>query len=675
MAFFVYPCLKYPVMFTGICMFANSCMIMKTAWKFPLFIVALFTWIVAVSSCANMGMPQGGPRDTIPPVLLKTDPVYKSVNFKGDEVRLTFNEYMNTEEIGEILVISPPMVKKPSILTKSKTLIIGFNEELKDSVTYSLDFKNSVADNNEKNPIENFRFSFSTGPVYDSLKVAGQLSNAFNLEPVENGLVFLHRNLHDSAVYRVKPDYIAKTNKEGEFMIDNIAPGKYNIFALNDANNNLIYDEGAEELSFYDSLIVPSAEFIAEPDTVITGPDTIVVFGHTHFYPDQVFLNQFTEDLFEQYLESYKRNSRHKCTFVFNEPVKDTFSLRLLNYEPSPNWYLNEFNENWDSLTIWIADTLAAKLDTLVAEVSYFQIDSLEQLFVGKDTVTLSFHDPEKERQQKRKKAKDDEPEEPKPVEQFDWQTSLSGANIEINKNLGIFAPEPVLWFDSTMISLYHIEDSLKTPLRFRFERDTTEWRRFNIVYPWEPATAYALDIDSAACFNIFGISSRKFTVKFNTREEDYYGTLELKLSNVEMPVIVQLLANDEGEKVVEERFANTDGLVLFDFLLPEKYKIKVIFDKNSNGKWDTGSYQDKIQPERVMYINQVHKVRSNWEESLVWDIGPDVIFIKKISDPELEEKQRKEAEEKARQDQEQENRQPVQNVIQGSGSGGGIFR
>jgi hypothetical protein len=226
------------------------------------------------------------------------------------------------------------------------------------------------------------------------------------------------------------------------------------------------------------------------------------------------------------------------------------------------------------------------------------------------------------------------------------------------------------------MILLYSAEDTLKTPLKFKFEKDTSEWRRYNIIYPWEPAKAYALSIDSAAGYNIYGISSKKLAQKFETREEDFYGTLELKLSNVKMPVIAQLLTNDNDEKVVLERIASKDGSVLFNFLLPDKYKIKVIFDQNSNKKWDTGSFQDKIQPERVMYINQVHKVRSNWEETIAWDLSPDNLFVKKIRDIELEEKQRKEAEEKARKEKEQENKpQMQQNMMPGSGGAGGVFR
>ena len=143
---------------------------MKIKGKIPFFIVAALAWIVIISSCANLGMPVGGPKDTIPPVLLKTDPVYKSLNFKGDNIKLTFSEYLAIEDISEAIVISPPMVKKPIIRTKSKTLVIEFNEDLKDSSTYSLDFKNSIADNNEKTNSKIFVFRLA--PVLFSIRYA-----------------------------------------------------------------------------------------------------------------------------------------------------------------------------------------------------------------------------------------------------------------------------------------------------------------------------------------------------------------------------------------------------------------------------------------------------------------------------------------------------------------------
>lgn len=643
---------------------------MKIKGKIPVFIVAVLAWIVIVSSCANPGFPVGGPQDTIPPVLLKTDPGYKSLNFKGDNVKLTFNEYIATDEIAEALVISPPMVKKPIIRTKSKTLVIEFNEDLKDSTTYSLDFKNSVADNNENNPLENFRFSFSTGNVFDSLRVSGMLMNAFNLEPIEKGLVMIHSNLHDSAVYRVRPAYIARTDKKGLFMIDNIAPGKYHLFSVMDGNNNFLYDEGAEEMAFEDSLIVPTSEFIVETDTIYTATDTIVVMGHTHFLPEPVYLQQFTENIFDQYLKSSERNTRNKCTIVFNESVKDSFQLNLIG-NSTTGWYQTEYNENVDSLIIWISDTTIAKMDTLFMEVCYLQLDSMNQLYLQKDTLEMNFADKEDDRSKKKKKP-DDENDKPEPIVQFNFQTDISSSIVELNQNIGISSVEPIKFFDSTKVFLYWAEDTLKTPLRFSFAKDTSEYRKYNISHKWIPGTNYLLEIDSAASTNIFGITNRKLSTKFTAREEDYYGTVTLKLTGVEMPVIIQLLTNSADEKVIEQKITNQNGNVVFDFLKPEKYKVKVIYDRNANGKWDTGSYQDKYQPERVTYINEVLKVKSNWEKEMTWDLKPDITFVKNIRDFEEEEKQRKEAEEKARKEKEKgQSSEQMQNFMQGGGSSG----
>jgi len=646
---------------------------MNIKGKIPIFIVAVLAWIVIVSSCANPGMPVGGAKDTIPPELVKTDPGYKSLNFKGDNIKLTFNEYIATEEISEALVISPPMIKKPVIRTKSKTLVIEFNEELKDSTTYSLDFKNSVADNNEKNELENFRFSFSTGYVFDSLRVAGRLMNAFNMEPVEKGLVLLQKNLHDSAVYSVRPNYISRTNKEGVFMIDNIAPGKYHLFSLVDGNSNLFYDEGAEEMAYEDSIIIPSAVFVEKMDTLATDLDTIIIMGHTDFYPEPVYLRQFTEDIFEQYVKASNRDTRYKCTFVFNESVKDSFQLNLIENNAT-NWYQTEYNENIDSLIVWIADTTVARIDTLLMEVCYLQLDSLSNIYLQRDTVEMSFVDKVDDRSKKKKKS-DDEEEKPEPAVQFTWQTDISNSIVELNENIGLTASEPIFSFDSTRILLYLAEDSLKKPLKFKFEKDTAEYRKYNILYKWEPETNYTLEIDSAASTNIFGITSRKLTTKFSGRGEDYYGTVTVKLTSVEMPVIVQLLSNTADEKVIIEKTIDKNGSVLFDYLMPEKYRLKVIYDKNGNGKWDTGSYQDKVQPERVLYYNEVVKVRSNWEAEYSWDLKPDITFVKKIRDLEEEEKQRKEAEEKAKKEKEKgESPQQMQNLMQGGG-GTGIMR
>lgn len=644
---------------------------MRIRGKIPIVIVAALAWVVGVSSCANLGMPTGGPRDTIPPVLLETNPKFATVNFKGEEVRFTFNEYINIEDVSEDLVVSPPLARRPTVKTKSKTLVIGFNEELKDNVTYSLDFKNSVADNNEKNPYKNLRFSFSTGPVYDSLRIAGRVMDAFNMELKEKELVLLHRDLEDSAFYTLQPDYIAKTDKNGIFLIDNIAPGRYHLYSLNDANNNLKYDEGSEKLAFIDSIIVPSAEFVGELDTLVSGVDSFLVYGHTHFHPDPFYLHEFTEEIYSQYLKKNEREARNKCVFVFNESVKDTFSVKLLNLNQEPeNWYQIEYNDNVDSLIMWIADTTVAKMDTLQMEIAYFQLDSANQFYLHKDTLEMKFSDKPDDTSKRKKRTKDEEEKPETPVNQFNWKLTFTTSKIELNQDIGIISPEPIKFFDKTMVHLYYSDDSLKTPLKFDIAKDTSAWRTYNIHYKWEPETKYTLEIDSAACVNIYGVTSRELIKNFSSREEDYYGSLKITLGGVKMPMVVQLLENNDKEEVLYEKTIEKDGSVLFDYLAPGKLKIKAIYDENGNGKWDSGNLRKKIQPERVSYVNEVHKVRSNFEEEILWNVSPNPTYVKNIRDPEQEEKARKEAEDKARKEKEQQNNpQQIQNLIQGGGS------
>ncbi|MCA1760092.1 MAG: DUF2141 domain-containing protein, partial [Bacteroidales bacterium] len=319
-----------------------------------------------------------------------------------------------------------------------------------------------------------------------------------------------------------------------------------------------------------------------------------------------------------------------------------------------PDWYVLEPNQKFDSLTMWIADTTLAAKENIRMELSYFQLDSLNQLFLKKDTVDMQFAEKEEDSRRARRRARDDEEEGPPPVPQFNWTTNLSSTGFDLNKDILLTSPHPVQYLDTAAISVYLAEDTLKTPLAFKFVQDSVLWRTYRISFPWKSETSYTLEIDSAACINIYGISSRKLSNTFKTRPEDYYGTINLELTSVEGQVLVQLLENNDAEKVLQEKIVNENGKVVFEYLAPEKYKVKVIYDENGDGKWNTGSYQDRIQPERVAYINEVIKVRSNWDNNLSWDLKPDSTFTKDIRDKELEEQLRKEAEEKARQESEQ---------------------
>ncbi|MEI6141811.1 MAG: Ig-like domain-containing protein, partial [Mariniphaga sp.] len=219
-------------------------------------------------SCANIGMPRGGLKDTIPPFIVRSIPSFNQTNFTEQKVRLNFNEFVVVEGFNEKFVVSPPTTKRPVFRTKGKSLIIDLNEKLKPNTTYSLDLKDAISDNNERNPLRNLRLAFSTGPKLDSLRIVGFVKDAFNLEPVANSYVFLYKGRSDTLVYTTKPDFIAKTDKQGFFAVTNLPADTFQVYGISDLDNNRKFTPGADSISFIDNLVIPSAKFLAGRDTL-----------------------------------------------------------------------------------------------------------------------------------------------------------------------------------------------------------------------------------------------------------------------------------------------------------------------------------------------------------------------------------------------------------------------
>ena len=601
-----------------------------------IFLGVTIFYLVFTTSCANQGMPTGGVKDSIPPVVIKTLPALRGTNFDGSDLRFTFDEYIIPDEIGEKLVISPPMKKKPIIKMKGKTLIIEFSEDLRKETTYSLDFKDAVADNNEKNPIEDLRFSFSTGSTFDSLRVAGYIKDALTQEPIENVLVMLHRQLDYSFFIDTIPDYIATTNKEGFYLINNIAPGQYRLYALTDADNSLSYNQAGEMIAFADSIIIPSATFHAENDTIVEMADTIVVSGHVDYSPEPQYLMMFEEEKFDQFLDSYKRNQANKIDLFFSETLSDSFKINLIKPLPTQDWSFMETNLRRDSITVWITDTLISTRDTLSFELKYQKLDSLNMLMLQTDTLELVYTAPKVPR----KKKKKNEVEE---VPTITLSTNINSSGHDVYQRINIEAPEPLLSFDSSKVRLYAIVDTLKTEIPIVVEKDTSSMRKYYIEHNWEANANYTFQIDSAAARNIYGNPSLKVDQKFRTQKEDYYGKIIMTISNLNEAAIVQLLSNDEDEKVMQKIQILENGQIEFPYLKPDKYKIRVIIDSNRNGQWDTGYLADHLQPERVIYFPNILKVRSNFEYKENFELDYDVTLKKELIDEDLEkEKARK---------------------------------
>jgi hypothetical protein len=389
-------------------------------------------------------------------------------------------------------------------------------------------------------------------------------------------------------------------------------------------------------IAFDDSLIIPSAKFVARNDTVVKGLDTMLVTGHVDYLPGPQYLMLFEEERFEQFLNESSRNQANKCNFYFAESLSDSFQVNLLKPKPAGDWSFIESNLKRDSITVWLTDTIISKSDSLKFELKYEVLDSLNQMTVKRDTLELVYKAP---KAAKVKRKKGEVPELPS----INLATNLTSSGFDIYQKIKIEAPEPLSSFDLNKIRLYSVIDSIKTPIPIVVEKDTNSIRRFFIEHHWEANSSYLLQVDSAAARNIYGYPNKKIDQKFRIQKEEYYGKIYLTISNLTGPAIIQLLANNKEEKVLQKIQQIGDGKIEFPYLKPEKYKLRLIMDQNKNGKWDTGFLADHLQPEKVIYWPKVIKVRSNFEYKENWKIDYKPDYKKDLVDEELEkEKARK---------------------------------
>lgn len=232
--------------------------------KYPGHILLAFLALTLLS-CASPKAPTGGPKDETPPAIIWDESTpNKQTYFKDDKITITFDEWITLKEVNTQLVISPFLEESPEVTLKGKSIIITLPDTLKEETTYTFNFGNSIADLNEGNVLGNFSFTFSTGAVLDSSKLTGVVLDAVKMKPAENIWVMLYPVGEDSAVYKRKPDYVAKTNKEGQWTIENIRTDSFNVVALKDDNLNFLYDQETELFGWLDEIV-----YTTEPYTIL----------------------------------------------------------------------------------------------------------------------------------------------------------------------------------------------------------------------------------------------------------------------------------------------------------------------------------------------------------------------------------------------------------------------
>lgn len=582
-----------------------------TGWLFA----GLCTFAL-LGSCANMATPNGGPYDEIPPKFLRSTPAFHATHYEGKKIEIVFDELIQIERPSENVIITPPQKNLPVVRAIGKKVKVELKDTLKPDATYTIDFTNSIADNNEKNVLENFSFAFSTGNVIDSFEVAGIVLNAENLEPMPHILVGLHQNLADSA-FTTEPFFrTSKTNERGRFVIRNIAEGSYRLYALNDVNRDYHFDQPGEEIAFHDSIIVPYFEFASRQDTLWKDSltiDTIRTVDYTHFLPDDITLRLFKEKFQRQYMLRPERTQQNLFALKFNAPADSLPELKLLNGDPAEeNWYLTQLLDGNSTINYWIADSTVWQRDTLHLQVAYLKSDSLNVLCPQTDTIRLSMR--RQPASPARRKPKKDEPV---PVEYLLPQLK-PGSSVDPADTMALVFTEPTPDFAKEHVLLELQQDTLWTPVDFTFRQDSANILKYYLERTWQYEESYRLTIDSARIYSLYGKWNNFFQSTFKFKSRDEYGHLYLHIEGVTGSAFVELLnASDiPVRKAPVER-----GGALFMNLRPEKYYARMVLDRNGNGVWDTGNYAEGTQPEEVFYSSKLYEMRANFEIEETWNV------------------------------------------------------
>jgi len=599
------------------------------------YLFVLATLVMLSEHCARIpGSITGGPKDEDPPVFVGSVPSNYSTNFSAKRVEITFDEYLQLKDVNNQFFSSPPMMKKPEILLYLKTVRLNLKEPLLPDMTYTFDFGSSIADLNEGNVNTGFLYVFSTGEQIDSLTFTGRVLNAFNMktktkDDKQATWVMLYKDLSDSIVYQQPPTYIARTDQWGFFTFSHIRPDTFRIFALRDMNGNLKFDMPTEQIAFADSLIVIDQRHYYISDSLLftsrNTPDSIKEQNPELLNID-IMLYQFEEEPFRQYRMAYERKESNKLRFIYSLPVVlDSIDINILEYEPEEKWYKLETSAKNDTLDYWLIDTALVNQKTLMVHLYSPRTDSLNRIIYTNDTLKLNYEEPKQPAKSRReRKEEEDKPKPRTAVQTMTITTNIkNGGTMDLTDRLQLISSQPIARTDPSKIILQEEYDTLKRTIAYTFTSDTVNVRKAYLDWKLKEDTKYFLTVDSMSFASIYGVFNDSTGINFRSQKEDYYSILEITFENIPCPLVVQALKGGDKEEVAKQVSLTEGNVATIDFLKPDKYKIKVIFDSNGNGKWDTGNYLKKIQPEKVEYFSEPEvTTHSGVKTELQWTLG-----------------------------------------------------
>jgi len=536
------------------CLFVLNLNFVKTTYKF-FFLGFIF---LSIYGCARRGRIEGGPKDVTSPLLVTADPPYESVHFLKDRIKIYFDEYITLKDLNKQLVVSPPMKNPPIITpqgTASKHINIKILDTLLPNTTYIFNFGNAVQDNNEGNKLESFKYVFSTGNYIDSLKTKGKVNDALLQKTQKNINVLLYRidsTFNDSIVYNKKPNYVTNTLDTTNFSFSNLKKGNYLVVALKEEINNYLFNPKIDKIGFL-------------TDKIELPKDSILPLIITMFKEIQPYKFKKGKEVF-----------KGKIIFGFTGN-RENIKIKLLSKAPKNFKSKYIFEKEKDTINYWF---------------SPFKADSLNFIIYNNkitDTVTVKL----------RKKKTDSLLVNPSIREV-----------LHIKDTFFLKTNNPIIKIDTSKITLTD-KDTINIKFRSLILKKEN---KVAILFNKSEKQHYKLKFSPKALEDIFSYKNDTLTYHFRTLEKDDYGKIILTINNeVSKHLIIELLTEKGG--FVERKFISTSKTIEFPNLLPKKYIIRAIIDRNKNKKWDTGNYLKKILPEKVVYFPKIIPLRANYYE------------------------------------------------------------
>lgn len=539
--------------------------------KNSLLLYAFFITLIVtvVTSCAKRGSITGGAKDTIPPSIIRSSPRNMSTEFKGNEIRIDFDEYVKIKNANKQLIISPPMETAPIITptgSASKYIRIKIRDTLQPNTTYSFNFGQSITDNNEGNPYSQFRFVFSTGTYIDSLSLGGRIKDAQSQKANDFVTVMLYEDnetYNDSTVFNERPRYVTNTlDSMVVFSLQNLKKGKYHLFALKDENNNYRYDPKSDKIGFL-------------PYTITVPNDTI--------YELELFKEQLP---FEAKRPKQASSNRLYAGFTGTPKAED---IKVSVADAATNEPIKTITtalKDKDSVQVWLPRNITT--DSLKVNVAYR--DSINDF-------TMRF---------KEMKAADSLS-----------VNALQTGTLHFREKFTLKTTTPLTAIDSTKISLIQ-KDSANVPFMYAYD-DFKQELKFD--FEKEEEQQYTFTLLPGALRDFYDTENDTLTYRLKTTLLSDYGNLRVKLTNANrFPLLLQI--TNAKEEVQAEYYSEGETEINFDGILPTQYLLRVIYDDNENGKWDTGNYLQKIQPEQIIYFTKPIDVRANWDVNQVFNLA-----------------------------------------------------